>query len=265
MEDDDLPLDGEAGALDASTNGADAGTTTEAIETPPPSLEDIAANMGWSPKDQWRGDPSKWKPAHEFVAATADINAKLATKIKSVDEQLSNINRTNAAITERLLAEQRQKLLGERREAIEYGDVAKVEALDQEIEALPKAPQVDAAPPEVREFTERHSAWFNKDQEATAWAVNRAGELASKGIGPARQLAIVERELVTLFPEYAPKSAQPKAKAVPLSQPGNRSASQRGKTFSDLPKEAQEAAVYFEKKGVSREQYVKSYFDGQEA
>lgn len=264
MEDDDLPLDGDAGAVDAPIEDAplDPGVNDEA--PPPPSLEDIAANMGWSPKENWRGDPAKWKPAHEFVAATADINAKVTTKLKVLEDQLSSINRTNAAMMEKTLAEQRQKLLSERREAIEYGDVAKVDALEQELQALPVTtqPQQRTPVPEFEAFQERHSSWLNKDKVATSWAINRAEQLAKQGNDEATQLAIVERELRLVFPEYAPQPAQPKAKAVPLSQPGSRSGNPRAKTFSDLPREAQEAAISFEKKGVSRDQYVKIYFEG---
>ena len=262
MDDDDLPLEGEAGALDAPID--DVVDDTPADDTPPPTrtVEDIAAKMGWSPRDQWRGDPNKWKPADEFVATTAEINSKLVTKLKTIEEQVSNINRVHQIATERALAEQRQKLLGERREAIEYGDVAKVDALDAELQALPATVQPQAPVPEAQPFIERHAAWFGKDQEATAWAQHRAGELANQGLSPARQLAVVERELGQYFPEYA-QQEKPKPKPAPLTQPGSRSATPRGRTFNDLPKEAQEAAVYFEKKGVSREQYVKSYFEGQ--
>lgn len=234
-----------------------------ADESPPPSVEDIAANMGWSPKDQWRGDPAKWKPAHEFVAATADINARVTTKLKALEDQLSNVNRTNAVIMEQALAEQRQKLLQERQDAFDIGDAEKFAEAERR---LGQMPQVAATPPaEVQTFVEKHSGWFNKDAEATAWAVNRAGELAKQGLGAARQVAIVERELAQYFPEYAPQQEKPKPKAAPLSQPGTRGNTMRGKSFNDLPKEAQEAALYFETKGVSREQYVKSYFEGQAA
>jgi hypothetical protein len=115
----------------------------------------------------------------------------------------------------------------------------------------------------VQSFITKHASWWEKDAEATAWAVTRAGELAAQNLSPARQLQIVERELGQYFPEYAPQPERPKAKAVSLSQPGTRASSPRGKTFADMPKEAQDAAAYFEKKGVSRDDYVREYFAGQ--
>lgn len=264
MTEDDLPLSEDVGPVDAPAIEPLDDTPEEATESPPPSLEDIAANMGWSPKENWRGDPSKWKPAHEFVAATADINTKVTTKLKALEDQMANMARTSAALMEQKLSEQRQQLLQQRQEAFDIGDGDKFAEVDRKLQELPTAP---AAPPpaEVQGFMERHSSWLNKDQEATSWAFNRAEQLAAQGLSPARQLAVVEKELGTYFPEYAPQPAQPKAKAVALTPPGNRGGTQRTKTFADLPKEAQAAALSFEKKGVTREQYVASYFQSQEA
>jgi hypothetical protein len=261
MEDDDLPLDGEAGAIDAP----------EVINAPvqdeaPRSLEDIAAKMGWTPREQWRGDPEKWKPADQFVEHTAEVNTRLVTKLKSVDERLEHISRTNAAVTERLLAEQRQKLLTERQDAFDVGDSERFNQADRELKELPTVVQPAPVAPEVESFIQKHASWWNKDQEATNWVVNRANQLIEQGItSPARHAAIVERELPTYFPEYATPSVQPKAKAVALTQPGNRSGAKRALSLNDLPKEAQQAAAYFKTKGVSTEDYLASYIQSQEA
>lgn len=233
-------------------------------EQQPRSLEDIASKMGWTPRDAWRGDPDKWRPADEFVERTAEINSRLANELRAVKDTVSNINRVNQAVMERELEKQRQQLLAEKREAIEYGDVARVDHVDQQLQQLPNVTQQATIPPETQSFVEKHASWWQRDQEATAWAINRAGQLGQQGItSPARQLAIVERELAQMFPELVVPE-KPKPKPAPLMQPGNRGGSGRAKTFNDLPKEAQEAAIYFEKKGVSREDYIKSYFDGQE-
>lgn len=261
MEDDDMPLDGEAGAIDAPVI-EDADDTPVNDTHAPRTVEDIAQKMGWSPLEQWRGDPDKWKPADQFVEHTAEINSKLATKLKSVDERLENISRTNAAMMDRVLTEQREKLLAERQDAFDIGDGEKFNKIDQQLQTL--QPVAPVAPPEVQAFAERHASWFHKDDEATRWAYTRAEQLHQQNFSASRQMAIIERELGTYFPEHVPQQAAPKPKAVALSQPGNRSSTPRGKTFADLPKEAQQAAVDFEKKGVTRAQYVKSYFEGQQ-
>lgn len=258
MDDDDFQAD------ESVVETPDVAVSDEAPPAPR-TVEEIAAGMGWTPKENWRGPEEKWKPADEFVAATAEINSKVTTKLKTLEEQLSNINRTNAMVTERLLAEQREKLLQERQDAFDMGDADKFSQADAKLNQLQQVAVPVSQPAEVQSFVEKHSTWFQKDQEATNWAVRRADQLAKEGLSPARQLAIVERELGTYFPEYAPQTVQPKAKAAPLTQPGSRGNTARVKSFNDLPKEAQEAALYFEKKGVSRDQYVKSYFEGQSA
>lgn len=263
MNDDDLTPMEDAGPVDAPAIDE---TPLDATEAPPPSVDDIAAKMGWSPKENWRGDPGKWKPAHEFVAATADINNKVTTELKSVKDQLANIARTNAAMLEKALEGQRAELMAARKEAFDFGDYDKMTAVEQELQQLQAAPAAKPPAPEAQAFVEQHSSWWGKDQEATSWAINRAEQLKREGFGDARQVAIVGRELANYFPEYAPQPAPPKPKPVALSQPGNRGASPRGKSFADLPAEAQKAAKDFAASGkVTLEQYASSYFQSQEA
>jgi hypothetical protein len=257
LEDDLPPEEGVADAIDAPVEDAPAEVVEDA---PAPTVEDLANDMGWRPKDQWRGDPDKWKPAHEFLRATVDVNHKLGNKLKSFEEQLSTMARTSATLTERAVAQERQRILDARKEAIDMGDHAAVEAADEELRSLPKLESVNAPPPETQDFMARNT-WFNQDQEATAWATNRAGELAKQGIGTARQLAIVEREAKGLFPELFPEP-KPKAKAAPLTPPGSRGGKTAAKGFTALPADAQAAALDYEKRGIcKRDEYAKLYFE----
>lgn len=233
-------------------------------EPPQPTFEDLAGEMGWSPKEQWRGDPDKWKPAHEFIRSTVDVNTKLSSRLKGVEDTLHRVASTSAQLTERAVAQERQKLLNERQKAFDEGDSETFNRVDKELAEL-KMP--DTTPPETQEFM-RRNAWVGKDQEATAWAYNRAGELAKQGLGPARQLAIVEREAKSLFPELfpEPEPARIAAKPAPLNVPGNRGGKSAAKGFSALPTDAQSAALDYEKRGIcSKDEYAKLYFEEQEA
>lgn len=229
----------------------------------PPTLEDLAGEMGWSPQDKWKGAPDKWKPAHEFMRSTVDVNHKLGNRLKGLEEQLGNMARTSAAMTERALAKQREELLSQRDEAWETGDKKAFERAEKELQELPTIPQAPTVPQETQDFVSRHSEWWGKDQEATQWAVTRAGELASQGLSPARQVAAVEREMKGLFPDLFPEPKQP-AKAAPLNAPGNRGAQVSKKGFSSLPADAQKVALDYEARGVcSREEYTRYYFEDQ--
>jgi len=229
-------------------------------EPEPVTLEGLASEMGWRPKEEWKGDPEKWKPAHEFMRATVDVNHKLGNRLKGVEEQLQRVARTSVTITEREVAKERERLLREREEAFDAGDREAFQRADRELAKVATVVE-PIIPDETQSFVERNSNWFQKDPEATAWAVNRADELAKTGLGHARQLAIVEREAKQLFPEFF-EAEKPKAKPAPLNNPGARSASPARKGFASLPPEAQKAALDFEKKrGINREEYAKIYYE----
>ena len=236
---------------------------TEAVEVEqaePVTIEGLAGEMGWRPKEDWKGDPDKWKPAHEYVRSTVDVNRKVVNRLKGVEDQLARVARTSVSITEREVAKERERLMQEREEAFDAGDRDAFVRAERE---LAKVVEVAPAPvpDETHSFVERNANWFQKDKEATAWAVNRANELAATGLGPARQLAIVEREAKAMFPEFF-EAEKPKPKAAPLNTPGARSAVSAKKGFASLPADAQKAALDFEaKRGINREEYAKIYYE----
>jgi len=236
---------------------------TEAVEVEqaePVTVEGLAGEMGWRPKEDWKGDPDKWKPAHEYVRSTVDVNRKVVNRLKGVEDQLARVARTSVSITEREVAKERERLMQEREEAFDAGDRDAFVRAERE---LAKVVEVAPAPvpDETHSFIERNANWFQKDQEATAWAINRTNELAATGLGHARQLAIVEREAKQMFPEFF-EAEKPKPKAAPLNTPGARSAVSAKKGFASLPADAQKAALDFEaKRGINREEYAKIYYE----
>lgn len=261
MDEENLIPEGEDAGEEVTPIEQDEVAQTDEGEVP--SLEDVASRMGWSPKDQWRGDPEKWKPAHEYISATADINHKLVNKLNSFEQRMGHMARTSAAITERAIAQERQRILEAREEAITMGDHDGVRQADRQLQTLP-AMEPDL-PPEAKEFKERNK-WFDSDPEVTQWAINRAQQLSEQGLGAKRQLEIVEREAKGLFPDLFPVE-KPQAKAVPLSQPGKRGQSApQGKTYANLPPEAKKAADEFARAGrCSVEEYAKVYFEEQDS
>ena len=257
-----MDLEQNASSVDEAI---DEGEVAEVIETPqsepePVTLEGLASEMGWRPKDDWKGDPEKWKPAHDFMRATVDVNHKLSNRLKGVEDQLARVARTSATITEREVAKERDRLLKEQNEAFDAGDLETFRRAEKEL-AKVDAVVHPTVPDETHAFIERNASWFQKDQEATAWAINRTNELAATGLGHARQLAIVEREAKAMFPEFF-EAEKPKPKPAPLNTPGNRAAVSGKKGFSSLPADAQKAAIDFERtRGIKREDYAKIWYE----
>jgi len=253
--------DDDAVVLDDTS--ADETVQDESEPPAPPSIEDLASSMGWTPKDSWRGSPDKWRPAHEFLRKTVDYNHNLKSSVDSLKAQIDNISRTSGELLAQRIEEERAKLRGEWQEAFEEGNAEKFQQVDAKLKQLDaKAqPAPQSTPPEVQDFVERNSTWFQKDKEATAWAINRADELARQGLSPAKQVQIVEREAKGLFPEYF-EQPKPKAKEAPLSVPGARGSRPAAKGFAALPPEAKKIAADLEARGVgSKEDYARIYFE----
>jgi hypothetical protein len=223
----------------------------------PISVDDLAIEMGWTPPDKWRGDPDKCKTSHDFVRHTVDINRTLTGRLRGLEDQVGNMARTSAEIAARAVTAEREKVLAERQEAFETGDSDAFNRADAKLDTIKIAPVI---PPEVNAFAERNAAWFQKDEEATRWALSRTQELSEKGIGVTRQIAIVEREAKDLFPEFFEE--KPKPNPAPLNKPGNRGAAAQVKGFATLPDDVKTAANDYAKRGIcSVDEYARIYYE----
>lgn len=241
----------------ADPNAGDAG------DAAPNPVEALAADLGWSPKDKFRGNPDDWKPADEFIRAGRDIQRNVSRELKEVRSLAENMSRTSAAIVEQQIASKRAELESKFKDAVDAGDTQAAFDTSQQINRLSlNAPTVaPPQPPEVQDFTRRHASWFNQNEEATAYAVNRSNHYAAQGLSPARQLAAVEQDMKKHFPDLFPAPA----KAPPqVRQPPGRTAttSARAKSFHDLPAEAQKVAKDMVERGVipSTDLYVANFF-----
>lgn len=263
----DLPPDSADEPIDAPEEEA---PPTEEPEQPAPNpVEGLAQELGWVPKEQFRGNPDDWKPAEDFIKAGRDIQRTLSRDVRSLREQVDTMGRTSAALLEQQLNEQRARLEHAHREAVAADDPQAARQLASRINELDhvtvQAPQPSNEPPtkEGQDWA-RRNRWYGTDTEATAYAQSRAMEYAKQGLSPARQLAAVERDMKELFPEHfpaAPPANKPPA-AVSTATSRASGTSSRAKSFHDLPREAQAVARDMAARGVipSTEAYVQRYF-----
>jgi len=242
-------------------------------EPPPPDpVADLARTMGWRPKEQFKGDPNLWKPADQYIKAGAEIQRGLSRDLKDLRGTVDNMTRTQAAILEQTLAEQRDKLVARYNRAVEDGDAQTsfqvgraIDNLNGQAQALQQqpGPQIAPPPPEAVNWVERNP-WFNKDPLARDLALNVAERYANAGESADVQLAAAEREVRKLYPHlFGASSKDPPG----VSQPGGRggSGAKKGSTFADLPQEAKKVARDMEERGVipNVEAYAKQYWQNQ--
>jgi hypothetical protein len=262
----------------ADENGAPEGADDDVVvsveDNDAPQLteiEELASDMGWTPQDAWKGDPDAWKPAKDYVRATRDVNRSLKDSLKRVERQIEGITRTTAAMTDRAVEEARTKWEAELERAVDDGDKAAAKEASAQLRRIEANVSAPEGSPEGEDFAAKHSSWFGKDKEATAYAVNRAEHYASQGLSPARQLAAVEREMKNTFPElFEEEKPQRRQPAVGEPQRTTRT-TPREKGYATLPPEARKACDAWvegnKHRGafVTKEAWSKQFYETQEA
>lgn len=249
----------------------------------PAEIESKALRMGWTPKDQFRGDPKKYVEAAEYIERGEHLmpllqanNRKLETANKKLASEVADMRqtmerfaehhtKTEARAYERALSD----LKGQATAAAELGDAAAVNRITGEIATLAAdaakpsaptkpAPTDDALTEAQDEFIEANP-WFNTDRVMKAAAIEIAEEIKAQFPDPKKQLAEVAKRIRTEFPHKFANSRRTEAGAVEGAPArGSRTV---GKTYSDLPTDAKAACDDFVKRGLlTREKYAADYF-----
>lgn len=236
-----------------------------------PEVLSEAKSDGWADKDQWRGDPSLWVDATEFVRRKHTVlpllrkeNEKINTALQATQAELTALRgnmdefvKYQREQTTARLADQRKQLMAEKRAADEAGDDALVvqleERLDENAEARAAAKvapvetlatPVQQIPPEVTAWTEANP-WFGKDQRKTGLAMGLGREAEAQGLRGNAYFAHIDKGLKEVF---APAPSEGKAEGggpSGSSAPGSSS-------FNSLPPDAKAQCDADEKRFVGK-------------
>lgn len=262
--------------LDDKDNGASAAAA---------AVEAEAAKMGWTPKDQFKGDPAKWRPADEFVERGKNMLPIVQATVKRQEKQIEELTRTVKDFTEHMTkTEQRAydralaTLKEQRKEAIAAGDGETFDKVDDQIAELKKdaeAKAAKAAPkdapaddPVYAEWETRNKLWL-EDPKMAAYGETAAAFLRKTGetAQGAEFLELVTKEVREKFPDKFENPRRAAAPAVEGAAPGAR---RGGKAYADMPAEARAACDRMAKNGFTdakqaadfKANYVKQYFEG---
>lgn len=245
------------------------------------TAEDRALSMGWTPKEQFKGDPEKWVDADTFVKRGEEFLPFLRANNKRLEQALERSNKRFDA-AERALknlsehhtkTEQRayeralKELQGQIDTAATLGDVSGVRSateqlvkLTQEVQA-PAADNGSGADSEAEALFEEwrsENPWFDRDAAMRGAALEIARDLDRQGVSGKRRGEEVTARIKAEFPHKFENQNRNRPAAVE----GSGSAPRKGgKSFSDLPADAKEMALDFEKRGImKRDVYAKEYF-----
>lgn len=187
-------------------------------------IEGLAREMGWRPREDWKGDDSGWRDAGEFVRNTVDANRATKRELAEVKDTLKNLSKVNEKILQKELDKQRRQLEKEHARAVDENNPAEARRLASEIDALDRQPvQTD-----YRSKFKQDNPWFEADTEATAYAIAMAGVAAGEGKAPEDQLAYAADKVRKRFPELFDSKPQ---RTAPVLQTGQRGMPQPQKKY----------------------------------
>jgi hypothetical protein len=239
-------------------------------------IEQRAKEMGWAPKEEWRGDPERWIDAEQFVHRGEEIlpilrstNRKLQDEVAALKNEVSatktalqnsataieELKKFNSEANREKMKESKAALISQLKKAREDGNLdAEVELGDQldsvraaERDAAkppaktngaeePKTPQVD---PDYPAWAS-DNPWFQKDNRKTALFMAIAAELrqdpANDSLKGRKFYDKATTELEKTLGGPAPRR-QPKVEGA--SQSGGDGGTK--KSFADLPADAKVA------------------------
>lgn len=235
-----------------------------------PSVEERAKELGWVPKEEFKGDPEKWRDAETYVQngeeilpilrktneglrnTLTDVQTRLATTEAALTESQEAINSFKEFHTEEVkarVAAAREKLKGELVAAKQAGDhAAEVELTDE----LGRLNAAEAAKPPPTETVERkvaprtdpvfqawagENSWYGKDLRRTALMQGVASELRMSGD------RTIGREFLEKCAAEVDRTLSPRSRdsKVEGSNGGGGEIRQASGGFAALPKEAQDA------------------------
>jgi hypothetical protein len=282
------PADGEGaesgGAAVADAENTNVDTGDNGADDAQQQIEARARAMGWTPKDEFRGDPAKWRDAGEFVERGENLLPLVKAQNKRLEREVAELKQTTREMGDYLSkTEQRAydralaDLKQQRKEALAAGDGDAFDKADEQIEQLKsdaaakaakRAEKKDDGPDPVYSEWESRNAWL-KDAELSEYAEFAAQKLRASGekATGAEFLDMVAERVKKQFPAKFTNPRRESAQAVEGAAPAAR---RGGKSYADMPAEARAACDRMAKNGFGGDEkamakfkadYVKQYFD----
>lgn len=205
----------------------------------PSPYDDLARQMGWTPRDEFKGDPEGWKTAEQFIRDGHDIQRQQGRDLREMRSTLDNISRTSAQILADRIEQEKTRLAQEYNAAVEDGDARKSFEIAQKIQGLDEQ-RPQPGKDETAAWIEKNP-WYRSDPLAARVAFNVCEDL--KHLPVSQQLEAAEREVRRVYPQLF--NDKPSGKPPPgVNPPASRgtTTTPKEKGFADMPKAAQDIA-----------------------
>lgn len=251
-------------ALDAAEPAVEAADNDAEQQSAPRDFEAEARSQGWTPKEEFKGDPSRWVDAEPFVTRVDEIMPLLKQKTKVQDREILALKkavqqqaRLLSTADERAMTRAIAELKTKQEAAVESGDLTEFRAIDKEIDKLKS--EAKAATAETFTIEQAKEAyadwrlentWYDKGEKASGTPLEAdarayADALTDKHakdadkMAPADFFAMIGEKVHEKFPALTGKA--PRAKpASDVSPPTNGRSVSGTPSFTSLPRDAQQ-------------------------
>lgn len=257
----------------------------EVIQPTPEQLqeEQEAKNIGWAPKEQYKGDPEKWVDAHTFIergqhvmpilrknnerlqadiSRVRDENTQLQGLVKASQDSIKALEEFHTAETARQVESARKNLLAQLKVAKKDGDIESEVDLTAELSRLAAAEAAAKAttpakpngedrakgtPPEMHpdfKVWASENPWYGSEPVKTHLALGIAERMRQDGD---RRVGRAFMDDVTAEVDKAERAMKglPAGSKVEGARGGADTRAGNGKRFVDLPADAQAACHSF--------------------
>ena len=217
------------------------------------AVESEARNAGWVPKEEWKGDPARWRDAATYVDARNHVLPVVQKENKALRSEMAQMRAELAELRriESERAQQREQLTVEtlkleRRQALENQDYDRLTELDDKlmkagvqealIKAQPKQQAIDPAVQELWNDFASENEWLKNDEAKEVfiekmWNLNAMNKqlVGRPLLDKAKDR--VRREFPELFPGSTPRRG--------MAESGGFNGASRGqtRTWNDLKPE----------------------------
>ena len=219
-----------------------------------------ASEQGWTPKEDWKGDPDKWVDAPVFVERGDKIAGILKSRLDRQDTQIKSLQESNRQFGEyhkKTLAEQKQKnaervseLQAKLAQAVTDGDGQEFQRTNHEISKLQEEgqPQPENYQREWDRLSDQwvtDNAWYGEKPKLKRYADGLADELRAQGFDGPAYFAEISKRVREDFPEEFSNPNRDKPNG--LESGGQLSTDSKAQSFDNLPPDAKAAFKVFEK------------------
>lgn len=248
--------------------------------------ETRARLTGWTPEDEFKGDPDKWSDAEKWNDRADKImpimrvsNKRLESDLISTRAELENLKRvmnsivkTNEKVSKRQYDRALETIRKEQAQAITDQDSTKFAELEKKKDALEKPqaarPQQGSQPGPHPEFQQWvvDNPWYTDDPERRAYADSQVPFVTQMNpqLMGRQFFDAVKKEVEGKFPDRFKNPNRKKKSSVDAGgDTRDGGGSKKGKTYADLPADAKKVCDGLVKDipGYKKEEYVKDYFE----